>query len=58
MRKINYDECLSYVRDTLKLPLFPYQEEMLRALCNGEEFLAARGIGRSYVANCFGRYIA
>lgn len=56
--KIDYEDCLNYIRMMLNVKLFPYQEEMLRALCDGYEVRTARGIGRSFVASCIGNYVA
>lgn len=54
----NYSDCLSYVKRNLKAHLYPYQEEMLKAFCEGKEVRCARGVGRSYVAKLFGQYVA
>lgn len=57
MRKINAEECIAWARKR-GVVLFPYQEAILRAFCNGEEVRTARGIGRTYVAKLFGEYVA
>lgn len=56
--KYNYRECSKFVRRELKITLFPYQEVMLKAMCEGMEIRTARGIGRSFVADAFGKYVA
>ena len=57
MRKVNADECINFVKNVLKIKLFDYQEQMLRAFCEGKEVRSARGAGRSYVAKAYGRYV-
>lgn len=58
MRAISYIECSTFVKEKLKINLFPYQEDMLRAFCEGKEVRTARCIGRTFVAECFGQYVA
>lgn len=58
LMKIKYSECSRFIKRELKINLFPYQEVMLRAMCDGLEIRSARGIGRSFVANAFGKYVA
>ena len=55
---INYNECSKFIKRELKIHLFPYQEVMLRAMCEGLEIRTARAIGRSFVADAFGKYVA
>ena len=56
--KINYNECSKFIKRELKIHLFPYQEVMLKAMCEGLEIRTARAIGRSFVADAFGKYVA
>lgn len=56
--KINYADCASFIKHKLRINLYPYQEEMLKAMCDGLEIRSARGIGRSFVAEAFGKYVA
>lgn len=49
--KYNFDDCLQYVNKRLGITLYPFQEVILKALCDGLEVRTARGIGRSYVAD-------
>lgn len=58
MRAINYYDCIDYIEKKLRIKLASHERSMLKCLCNGEEFISARGIGRSFVAECFGKYIA
>lgn len=58
MRKINYKDCSNYVKKELKINLIPYQEKMLEAFCEGKEARVARGLGRTFIADCFGKYVA
>ena len=54
----NYKDCLSFIKHKLRVKLYPYQEEMLRAFCEGKEVRSSRCVGRSYVAQAFGQYVA
>lgn len=54
----DYQECSWYIKNVLGITLFPYQEHILKAFCDGLEVRTARGIGRSMVAKCFGDYVA
>lgn len=56
--KYSYPECSRFIKWKLKITLFPYQEVMLRAMCEGLEIRSARCIGRSFVADAFGKYVA
>ena len=58
MREISYEECLEFVKRKLGVKLYPFQEDMLKAFCEGKEIRTSRGIGRTFVAVCFGKYIA
>lgn len=55
---INYNECSKYIKRDLGISLYPYQEVMLKALCEGQEVRTARAIGRSFVADAIGKYVA
>lgn len=56
-KKINADDCIDYVKNKLNIQLFGYQEEMLRAFCEGKKVATGRGIGRTYIARAFSKYI-
>ena len=56
--KVNYDEASRFIKDKLGIQLFPYQELMLKAFCDGLSVSSGRGVGRSFVADAFGQYIA
>ena len=56
--KVNYDEASRFIKDKLGIQLFPYQELMLKAFCDGLSVSSGRGVGRSLVADAFGQYIA
>ena len=56
--KVDYEKCSRFIKRELKIELFPYQEVMLKAFCEGLEVRTARGIGRSFVADAFGKYVA
>ena len=58
MRNAVYEDCINYLEKKLGYRFFPYQKDMLKALCEGKEFISARAIGRTFVAECFGKYIA
>ena len=53
--KIDYNECSKFIKRELKIHLFPYQEVMLKAMCDGLEIRTARAIGRSFVADALGK---
>ncbi len=54
----NYNDCLSFVKHKLRIHLYPFQEEILKAFCEGKEVRTSRCVGRSYVAKAFGQYVA
>jgi len=56
--KIDYEDCLAFLEHELRVRLYPYQKEILKAFCEGKEVRTARGIGRSYVADALGKYVA
>ena len=56
--KVNYVDCSRFIKRKLGITLFPYQEVMLKAFCEGQTVRTARGIGRSFVADAFGKYVA
>ena len=58
MREMSYEECLEFVKRKLGVKLYPFQEDMLKAFCEGKEIRTSRGIGKTFVAVCFGKYIA
>ena len=55
---INFNECKQYINEHLRLNLMPHQELILKAWCDGKIVKTARGIGRSFVAEAFAKYIA
>ncbi len=55
--KYDYDECLKFINRKFGECLLPYQKDILKAFCDGKKVRTARGIGRSYVANLFSRYV-
>lgn len=55
---IDYNDCLSFIKHRLNVDLLPYQETMLKALCDGYEVRTCRGSGRTFVASCIGKYVA
>lgn len=58
MRKLNYEECLDFVRRKRGITLYEYQRVILKAFCDGEEIFVPRGGGRTTVAKLFGEYVA
>lgn len=56
--KLSYTDCSKFIRRKLGITLFSYQEVMLKAFCEGQTVRTARGIGRSFVADAFGKYVA
>ncbi len=56
--QISYKECSEFIKNQLNITLFPYQEEMLKAFCEGKEVRSARCVGRAFVANAIGQYVA
>lgn len=58
MREIKYNDCAKYVQHELGIKLYDYQKDVLKAMCDGVEFRSSRGIGRTFVAECFGKYVA
>lgn len=56
--KVDYNEASQFIKNKLNIQLFPYQEIMLKAFCDGLNVSSGRGVGRSFVADAFGRYIA
>lgn len=54
----NFKDCLYYIKHKLKIHLYPYQELILKAFCEGKEVRTSRCIGRTYVAEAFGKYVA
>ena len=56
--KVDYNEASQFIKNKLNIQLFPYQEIMLKAFCDGLSVSSGRGVGRSFVAGAFGQYIA
>lgn len=56
--KVDYNEASQFIKNKLNIQLFPYQEIMLKAFCDGLSVCSGRGVGRSFVADAFGQYIA
>jgi len=54
----NYKDCLRFVEEKLRVSLFPYQKQMLKAFCEGKEVRSARCVVRTYVAKAFGQYVS
>lgn len=50
--------CVEFVEKYLNLSLFPFQKEILNAWENGLEVRTARGLGRSSLAEGYGKYVA
>lgn len=55
---IDYEDCSRFIKEKLHIDLFPYQEIMLKAFCDDLEVRTGRAIGRSFVADAFGKYVA
>lgn len=55
--KIDSDKCLDYIKNKLGVKLFPYQEAMLKLMCEGYTIRCARWIGRSFIAKLIGKYV-
>ena len=55
---IDYEDCSRFIKEKLLIDLFPYQEIMLKAFCDDLEVRTGRAIGRSFVADAFGKYVA
>jgi len=56
--KVDYGKCSQFIKKELGINLLPYQEAMLKAFCEEKEVRSARAIGRSFVADAFGKYVA
>lgn len=54
----NYVDCSNFVKHKLGITLFAYQEQMLKAFCEGKRVRCSRCVGRTYVAQAFGKYVA
>ena len=57
-KSYNYNEAMGYITNKLGIKLFPHQQLMLKAFCEGFEVRTARCVGRSTVADAFGKYVA
>ena len=55
--KLNYNDVLDWIKKK-EIELAPYQEDMLKDMCEGREFISFRGAGRSKVASLVGEYVA
>lgn len=53
----NYEECLNFLSKQ-NIKLFDYQKEMLKAFIEDKQVQTARGIGRTFVADCYVKYVA
>lgn len=53
----SYEECISFL-SSCGIKLFDYQEQMLKAFIENKTVRSARGIGRTFVADCYGKYIS
>lgn len=49
--------CIEFVEHYMGIKLFPFQKEILIAWENGYEVRTARGLGRSKLAEGYGKYI-
>lgn len=56
--QVSYDEAYRFIKDKLDIQLYPYQELILKAFCDGLHVCTGRGVGRTFVADAFGKYIA
>lgn len=56
--KYDYEKCSRFIRNKLNVHLYPYQEKILWAFCEGKEVRCCRCAGRSFVAKAFGEYVA
>lgn len=56
--QVSYDEAHRFIKDKLGIQLYPHQELILKAFCDGLRVRTGRGVGRTFVANAFGKYIA
>lgn len=54
---IEVNDVLNWIK-AQDIDLAPYQESMIVDMCNGTPFMSARGVGRTFVANLLGAYIA
>jgi hypothetical protein len=57
MEDKNVENCVKFVENYLGWKLFPFQEEILHAWENGLEVRTARCLGRSKLAEAYGKYI-
>lgn len=55
--KIDYQECLLFIKNNLNITLLPYQEALVKLLLDGYEVRTCRGSGRSFVAHLIGKYV-
>ena len=57
-RKVSYKDCLNFIERKLRIKLYDYQKEIIKCFCEGKEIRTARGVGRSFCAEAYGKYIA
>lgn len=53
----NYKDCMEFLNKQ-GIKLFGYQKEILKAFIENKSVITGRGIGRTFVAKCYGKYIA
>lgn len=53
----SYEDCVAFLSKQ-GIELFDYQKEILKAFIENKSVRTARGIGRTFVADCYGKYIA
>ncbi len=56
--QVSYNEAHRFIKDKLGIQLYPHQELILKAFCNGLRVRTGRGVDRTFVADAFGKYIA
>ena len=55
--EFDYNDCLNYIENILKIKLFDFQKTILKAWCEDKNVRTTRGCGRSMLAEAFGKYI-
>lgn len=53
----NYEECIVFLSNN-GIELSDYQKQMLKALIENQIIQPARGICKTFVTNCYKKYIA
>lgn len=56
--KIDYEKCLAFIERTNRIKLYPFQKDMLYALCQGAQVMTCRCAGRTMITKGIGDYIA